>query len=326
MRRGIGFLAAYKFDRIITMCHKKELSSSADYSWVKIQLRGSKKRCIYVCNVYLPTHGMKEPAIMKKFATLTRMISYIRAHYPGAGIILAGDFNAHTDDLITEHGSSYPSNLCGQIFAEWISELGIKCHNALTPLMNITRVNVINNMVTAKTMIDYVLSSGCRGEEAFAIDGTGISDHNLVVCDFDLNTQEFMPDDRKPYTRVNLDILTRRSDEGAELRKQYATAVSKKNVSMEVQRLLNETGLGRFSVVDRATAAAKFRDRTVMTICRRICGVTKIHPRYTKPGYTLQIAKLRHKRSLLPLTATRQRNALSHKVSRLLSTARSKYI
>ena len=126
--------------------------------------------------------------------------------------------------------------------------------------MNITRVNVINSQVTARTLIDYILSSGCRGEEAFAIDGTGISDHNLVVCDFDLDTQEFPPADRKPYTRVNLDILTRRSDEGAELRKRYAAAIAEKNVSTEVLRLLNEDGLGRFSVVDRATAAAKFRD------------------------------------------------------------------
>ena len=110
MMRGIGVLIADAYARLLFKCRDKELNISPNAMWFRLKLLDNDKRCAYVCTVYMPFTDSKitEMTICKAFGVLTKQIGYLRYTYPGAIIILGGDFNSHTGKLLSDFGSSKP--------------------------------------------------------------------------------------------------------------------------------------------------------------------------------------------------------------------------
>ena len=322
MMRGMGFLIAERYIRSVGKCQDGRLKVNSDILWCKVKLYKNKKRCVFFGNVYLDTHNKSDAQILRLYGILTEMVGYIRSEYPGCGIIIAGDFNSHSKDLFLQFGSNVEIDAGGRYLDHWHRELGITCHNALSPTLNTTRVNRIHGLTTSESIIDYFFSSGCAGEEAFAIDATGISDHNMVICDFHLNLQEFTPKPHIPTARIDLSVLTQNSRAGQALREELWSEVELSELDVRMVEILSTVD-GR-THTELATAAARKFDKDLLRCGKKVCGVRKFHPRYTRPGFTKECNILRDRINTLGHANRRQTNILRRKIRRILDNGKSK--
>ena len=131
--------------------------------------------------------------------------------------------------------------------------------------------------------------------------------------------QEFVPENKKRFSRINVDLLSRKSKKCRALRKVYEDVLVAEEMPKQVHEMLSSSEGG--TAEERAENVARLIDKIVMTVGKKICGIKTTHPKYTKPGYTKECARLRKQRSLLSLHCKKQRNRLRHKTTHKLADA-----
>ena len=212
--KGLGFLVSEKYAGIFSKCSDKELNTTSNVMWVKAELFHKKGYCVFFANIYIPAHSISNTKIDRTFGTITKMLAYIRRNFPDAAIILGGDFNVHVRKLLSRFGAEKQSDYGGRFLVEWSGKLGLLCHNARSPGLNITRTNYKKGRVTSEAIIDYIFCTGIKWSEAFAVDTTGLSDHNMVICDFNMFGKTFPVLPSKQTYRIKVGLLSLRGKRG----------------------------------------------------------------------------------------------------------------
>ena len=312
MMRGLGFLVSDTYAGISRLCRDKELNISKNVLWLRVQLHHNRDQCVFNATVYLLLHDLDDKGIERLFKDFSKMIVWIRVNHPNVGIVLGGDFNAHLGELLSEFGSCRQPNPGGLFLLAWVPNLGMTFHNARTPELNITRTNYVNNEISSEGIIYYFISSGIAGYEAFAINMTGLSDHNLLICDFKLAGKRFASTAAKRTTRVKLDFLCRHNKQDMACKKKYYKALDELHTYDAVKHELADISTYMGNPVDIITRAAKIIDSNVMKMGRKILGVRVIHNKFMKLGFDRKVVKLRLQRSN---TSDRiARNKIRHRI------------
>ena len=118
--------------------------------------------------------------------------------------------------------------------------------------------------------------------------------------------------------RIRLELLSRQNQTGDKLRERYHKEI--RGLSLKHWTADFVYGDEGGTPLERSTLAAKFIESSATKVARRMCGVVNICPRYSRPGYTKRVARIRKARQRMSKENKTGRNAMRHKIERELES------
>ncbi|XP_072022923.1 uncharacterized protein [Amphiura filiformis] len=178
-----GILIACKKDLIMTQ--KSEFEVDSEIMWNQLELQGRRSLLLGTC--YKPRHDDRETVI-----DLGESLGKINSKAKGYNIILTGDFNQPNMDwkegtVIKNHPASKET---AELLLETITEFGLEQH--------------VKEPTRKKSILDLVFTNNASLIKETTV-VPGISDHDIVLADFDLRAKWKRQPRRRYYVRRKAD-------------------------------------------------------------------------------------------------------------------------